>query len=104
MVIVSTVKNILREWRYVVVNRTVIAGSAYEADGRIATADNPEGAPWKFAQDVAGDVPPPEDIFVIDVCESDGDLRLLELNPFSGADLYACDPNAVVESVSSWIE
>ena len=26
----------------------------------------------------------------MDVCEADGRLWLLELNPFSGADLYAC--------------
>ena len=37
----------------------------------------------------------------MDVCECEGALWLLELNPFSGADLYACDPAAIVEHVST---
>jgi hypothetical protein len=28
-----------------------------------------------------------------------GELYLLELNPFSGADLYAADPSAVVRGI-----
>jgi len=36
----------------------------------------------------------------MDVCEADGQLHLLELNPFSGADLYSCDRAAVVSAVS----
>ena len=40
------------------------------------------------------------DVYVLDVCESDGRLRLLELNPFSGADLYACDAESVVSAVA----
>lgn len=38
---------------------------------------------------------------MLDVCEADGRLRLLELNPFSGADLYACDRREVVATVSA---
>jgi len=34
----------------------------------------------------------------------DGALRVLELNPFSGADLYDCDPAAVVQAASSVAE
>ena len=37
----------------------------------------------------------------LDVCECGGELRLLEVNPFGGADLYACDPFAVVDSLSA---
>jgi hypothetical protein len=36
----------------------------------------------------------------MDVCEADGALWLLELNPFSGADLYFCPATAVVAAVS----
>jgi hypothetical protein len=37
----------------------------------------------------------------MDICEADGELRLLELNPFSGADLYACRLDDVVAAVSA---
>lgn len=42
----------------------------------------------------------PAPIYTVDVAEVDGQLRVLELNPFSGADLYRCDPHAVVEAVA----
>lgn len=101
VVVVSEPRSITAEWRYVVVDRRVVAGSAYAAQGRTALPDSPEGAPWRYAQEVASELAPPEDVYVLDVCEADGHLYLLELNPFSGADLYACDPEAVVRAVSA---
>lgn len=98
-VIVAPVRAIEREWRYVVVNGHVVAGSAYAAEGRAPLPDDPQGAPWRFAEAVAAGLEAPEAVYVLDVCSSDGALRLLELNPFSGADLYACDPHAVVRAV-----
>ena len=41
----------------------------------------------------------PEAVYVVDVCEADGELHLLELNPFSGADLYGCRADDVVAAV-----
>lgn len=99
-IIVAPVREVAREWRYVVVDGEVVAGSAYAADGRTALPDAPAGAPWRFAAQVAAQLEPPEPIFVLDVCEADGALHLLELNPFSGADLYACDRPATVAAVS----
>ncbi len=99
-VIVAPIRQIGREWRYAVVNQEVIAGSAYDPDGRDALPDDPGGAPWRFASDVAATIPAPDPVYVLDVCEVDGELRLLELNPFSGADLYACGAEAVVQAVS----
>ncbi len=102
-VIVAPVRPITAEWRYVVVGQQVVAGSAYQADGRAALPDEPGGAPWRYAQQIALEMEPPEDVYVLDVCISAGELRLLELNPFSGADLYACDPRRVVAAVTAWL-
>ena len=99
-VVVAPVRQVQREWRYVVVDGRIVVGSAYAADGRRALPDEPTGKPWAFAQQVASNIEAPEIVYVLDICESDGDLRLLELNPFSGADLYACDADNVVQSVS----
>jgi hypothetical protein len=65
-----------------------------------AFADDPGGAAWAFAADVAAKLEPPERVYVLDVCEADGRLHLLELNPFSGADLYACRSDDVAAAVS----
>ena len=100
-VIVAPVREVAREWRYVVVDRRVVAGSAYVANGRNATPDDPSGTPWKLAANVAARLNPPEASYILDVCEADGEVRLLELNPFSGADLYACRPEDVVAALSA---
>jgi hypothetical protein len=99
-VVIAPVRRIDREWRYVVVSGEVVAGSAYLAERRAASPDAPGGAPWRFAADVARGLDAPEAVYVLDVCEADGDLHLLELNPFSGADLYACDRRKVIDAVS----
>jgi hypothetical protein len=83
-VIVAPMRNVGREWRYVVVG-----------------SDDPSGEPWRTAAQIARELDAPEQVYVLDVCESDGHLRLLELNPFSGADLYACDRREVVAAVSA---
>jgi len=99
-VVVAPVREVAREWRYVVVDRRVVAGSAYIASGRSATPDDPSGTPWKMAAEIAARLNPPEAAYILDVCEADGEMRLLELNPFSGADLYACQPEDVVDALS----
>jgi ATP-grasp domain, R2K clade family 3 len=100
-VVAAPVRKVEREWRYLVVDQRVVAGSAYSAEGREPLADDPSGEPWKFAQTIAAELPAPEAVYVLDVCAAEGELRLLELNPFSGADLYAMDPAAVVREVSA---
>jgi hypothetical protein len=98
---VAPTRTIGREWRYVVAEGRLVGGSAYSADGRIANPDDPKGAPWRFAEDILRSLRPPEEVYVLDLCEADGELKLLELNPFSGADLYACNAREVVTAVSS---
>jgi hypothetical protein len=46
-------------------------------------------------------LPAPQEVYVLDICESGSELRLLELNPFSGADLYACDAADVAKQVAA---
>jgi hypothetical protein len=103
-VIVAPVQEVGREWRYVVVAQKVVAGSAYSADGRTSLPDDPTGEPWAFAATIARQIEAPQAVFVLDVCKVGGALFLLEINPFSGADLYACDPLAVVTAVSRFAQ
>ncbi len=102
-IVVAPTRAVGREWRYVVVGGKVVAGSAYSADTRSSLPDTPGGSPWRFAESVAAELPAPQGVYVLDVCEADGQLFLLELNPFSGADLYACARDRVVEAVSTHV-
>ncbi len=100
-VVVAPVRAVGREWRFLVVNNNIVTGSAYDPITRSAAADTPSSNAWSIAQLIAESLPPPADVYVADICECDGDLRLLELNPFGGADLYACDPSIVVRAVAA---
>ena len=102
-ILVAPVRSLGREWRYVVVAGEVVAGSAYASAGRRAAPDEPRGEPWRYAASIASSLEPPEPVYVLDVCEDDGGLGLLELNPFSGADLDACDADAVVAAVCDFL-
>ena len=100
-VIAAPVKAIGREWRFVIVERNVVAGSAYDPAGRKSLPVALDAEAAFFASSVAAKIPAPAAAYVLDVCECGGELRLLELNPFGGADLYACDPVAVVDALSA---
>lgn len=97
-IVVAPVRDVLEEWRFVVVDSRVVAGSGYRADGRTAAAAPPPEA-WAYAEEVANAVAMPEPVVVLDVGLTAEGLRVVELNAFSGADLYGCDPDAVVCAV-----
>lgn len=96
-IVVAPVTEVAQEWRFVIVGTEVIAGSGYEANTR--TTQDRNDMPWDVAQNIAKHLAPPDPVYIMDLCESRGQIRLLELNPFSGADLYGCDPESVVQGV-----
>jgi len=101
-VVVTTAIEVRAEWRFVVVASKVVAGSEYETDGRSSGAQiPPDHRSWRYAGDLVAGMQQPDPVFVLDVCETRGGLRVMELNPFSGADLYNCDRRAVVAAVKS---
>ena len=101
-VIVAPVADVGREWRFVVVDGQVIAGSGYDADSRRAAASGEDTRARDLAQEIASSMEPPSPAYVLDVCMIGDGYRLLELNPFGGADLYDCDAHAIVDAVSNY--
>jgi hypothetical protein len=98
-IVVAPARRIHREWRAVIADGRVVAGCAYTADRRGTVEPLPEPVRAIAGQVACGDWQPAP-IYVVDVAEVDSVVRVLELNPFSGADLYHCDPYAVVEAVA----
>lgn len=98
-VVVSAPKAVQREWRLVVGDGAVVAGCEYVESREGVGTDVPDGA-QALAARVAEAEWQAAPLYVVDVGEVDGDYRVMELNPFSGADLYHCDPTAVVEMAS----
>lgn len=101
-VIAAPVADVGREWRFVVVEGRVVAGSGYDADTRTAAASGGERSPRAFAGEIASVLESPAPVYVLDICQSGVEYRLMELNPFGGADLYNCDAVAIVQAVSGY--
>lgn len=99
-IVVTPTAEVGAEWRFVVVAGQVVAGSAYTADGRSAGSTiSTDHVAWLYAIDVVTELNHPDPAFILDVCETGDGLRVLELNPFSGADLYGCDRQSIVDAV-----
>ena len=99
IVIAPVREDLGREWRFVVVDRAVIAGSGYVADGRRRSGSDVPVDVRRVADEIVSSLPAPERVYVLDLVETGAGVRLLELNPFSGADLYGCDADTVIAAV-----
>lgn len=101
LVVVAAARPIDREWRLVVVADRVIAASQYAVGGGRNVRPGCPAEVHAFAQHMLAEVRwRPDPVFMLDVCESAGQLRLVELNGFSCSWLYKCDLPTVVAEVS----
>jgi hypothetical protein len=101
LVVVAAPQPISREWRVVVIGDRIASGSQYAVGGkREITAEFPPEV-RAFAESMLSEVRwRPDPAFMLDVCESAGQLWLVELNSFSGSWLYRCDLQVVVSAAS----
>jgi len=100
-VVIAELRPIAREWRLIVVEGTVVGASQYLMRGELRVEAGCPASVLAFAQQMLDSVAWwPDDAFMLDVCESEGDLFLLELNGFSCSAIYPCDYRAVVAAVS----
>jgi ATP-grasp domain, R2K clade family 3 len=100
-VIIAAPREIGREWRLVIIENRIIAASQYAEDGARSVAAGCPGEVREFVAMMVNAVSwRPDPIFMMDVCESDGRLWLVELNSFSCSWLYQCDLPEVVGRAS----
>lgn len=99
-VVLAEARAVAHEWRFVAVDRRIVAYGGYIADGRAAADRALPDAALRLAEDAARRAPEPS--IVIDICAlTDGGLRLVEFNLLSGSDLYDCDAAAVVTALAA---
>ncbi len=100
-IVVAEPRELGREWRLVVAGDEVVTGSQYADRGVKAIEPGCPDQVRDFATTILANVRwRPDELFMLDVCESSGELRLVELNSFSCSWLYACDFATVVELAS----
>jgi hypothetical protein len=59
--------------------------------------------PDTVANEIVQHLTVPGDVYAMDLCESHGEVRLLELNPFTGADRYLCSGEAIVKAMADYL-
>jgi hypothetical protein len=102
LVVASTPKVILGEYRYVIGDRKIIASSQYSWDGKPNRKEAP-GHLNAFVDRVLADTTDynPCSVWILDVCLDAGmKPYVLEVGAFSCSGLYACDKKKIVEGVS----
>jgi hypothetical protein len=101
LILVARPKRLSYEWRLVVAGDNAIAGSQYRT-GKVAEVV--AGCPDEvkaFAATVLEQVEwRPAPLFIMDICDSEEGLRLLELNSFGCSGHYLADLEVVVEKAS----
>ena len=96
-VVIAPPREIGREWRLIVIDDRVVSGSQYAVNGERAISSNLPAEVVEFAERMLSEVRwRPDPIFMLDVCDAEGRLWLVELNSFSGSWLYQCDLAKVV--------
>lgn len=105
MCLVSDVKPIKDEYRFVVADKKVIAGTTYKVDGEYdEKAEYPQEA-FYLAQRIAFEKWQPCKVYSLDICSAP-DIKghigysLLEVNGFNTAGMYLCDWNKIVPALN----
>jgi hypothetical protein len=88
------------EFRFVIADKQVIAASEYRWDGKLDIRRDWPQECWDLAQMVADHEWQVDIAYTCDVALTAEGPRIVELNGFSCAGLYACDLAKVVEGVS----
>jgi hypothetical protein len=100
-IVVAEPRELGREWRLVVAGDEIVAASQYAEHSVKSVARGCPDAVRDFAAAMLATVRwRPDELFMLDVCETATGLRLVELNSFSCSWLYACDFAPVVEVAS----
>jgi hypothetical protein len=98
--VVAEPRNVTTEWRFVVANKKVVAGSLYQCEGSSLRYPAAQGTAWHLAEEVA-QLYEPDKVWTVDICRTKGgNYYLLEIGSFSCAGLYECDLEAVIREVS----
>ena len=101
MVVVSSPKTIVQEWRFVVAAGKVVTGCLYQTGSEQTYEPLFDSSAFELASEIASLGYEPDPVWVMDICKtSEGAYRMLEIGGFSFSDLYACNKFEVVAAVS----
>lgn len=100
---ISTPKSISKEWRLFIVDNKIVSSSRYMKNGElnIDSTDNP--IPMiNFAEDRIGEYRL-EDVYVMDIAETDNSFKIIECNCFNGTGFYNHNIKNIVTEVNKFV-
>lgn len=104
-IVVATPKNIIAEYRLFLVNSKVVAWSRYKKGDHFSRfniiPDVPD-AVKTYAEEQAERYSPLP-VFVMDVCETESGLRIVELGSFNSAGLYSANEHDIVDAINKYV-
>ncbi|MBE9226960.1 ATP-grasp domain-containing protein [Phormidium sp. LEGE 05292] len=99
LVLVSSKRHISKEWRFFVYKNEIITGSLYLVGEERVDEKIQGGYLENYLIEVLKQVNwYPELLYTVDICESEGELYILELGSFSCAGEYGCDLGLIIEA------
>lgn len=105
MILISNIIQIKNEYRILVGNGKVIAASQYKENDELRLK---EGAPEEailLANKIINLKNQPDLVYTVDIAKTiNNEYKVIELNSFSAAGLYYCDPTTVIKEVSKIAE
>jgi len=101
MIMIAPCHDIKGEFRFVVADGKVVAGSEYRWDGRLDIRRDWTPECEELARKVAEHDWQVDIAYTCDVALLEDSVKLVELNGFSCAGMYACDLNKVIPAVSA---
>ncbi|MBN9385453.1 MAG: ATP-grasp domain-containing protein [Chitinophagaceae bacterium] len=101
-IVVGEPFNIGREWRLWCVDKKVIAASLYRNKFKLEKRRGCPNEVVSFAEARCIQFTP-HDVFVMDVCETGGELYIVECNCMNAAGFYDADIEAIVSNVTNYM-
>gem|GEM_PF-420030 len=97
-------KRIGKEWRNIIIQGRVISSCRYRFYGEQSIDEDDAPADMiDFVEALCG-IFTPHDVFVMDVCECEGEYFVIECNCFNGSGIYSKDISKIVNAVNAYIE
>ena len=99
-VLVSSPKNIKKEYRFVISEGKVITGSSYRFGEELSSREYNNPVIYKWVEQVLTKAKwEPDRMWTLDLADTGNQFKILEIGCFSGAGLYSCNLKKIIERV-----
>lgn len=100
LAVISTPKDMIGEWRFVVADGKVQSVSSYKYQGLLTQVPSAPPGAYELVEKVISKGYIPDEIFCVDVVQDSGnDFWVMELTSFSSAGIYANDPKKLAKLI-----